>query len=95
MLTVEVTYHHSGPYWAASSADMQRQFDHGLFAVEETYAKLRATVAEIVPWSLERDDVEIEHYVEEASIPRYLAERETAERAAAGPTPAAAPAAKP
>jgi hypothetical protein len=90
MPTVEVSYHHSGPYWAANSADMQRQFDHGLFAVEPTYAKLRATVEEVVPWSLERDDVEIEHYIEEASIPQYLAEREIAERATAGATPAAA-----
>jgi hypothetical protein len=90
MPTVEVIYHYSGTYWAASSADMRQQFDHGLAAGEATYAKTRATVEEVVPWSLERDDVEIEHYIEESSIPQYLAEREVAERAAAGTTPAAA-----
>lgn len=89
MPIVEVTYHYSGTYWAARSADMKIQFDQGLFAGEDTYAKARATVEEVVPWALERDDIEIEHYVEESAIPQYLAERETAERATAGAAPAA------
>jgi hypothetical protein len=89
MPTVEVTYIYCEGTWTARSADMRLQFDHGLAAGEDTYAKLRAAVEEIVPWSLEREDIEIEHYIEEASIPQYLAERETAERATAGATPAA------
>jgi hypothetical protein len=96
MPLIEVTYHFSGTYWAARSADMRVQFDHGLFAGEDTYAKARATVEEVIPWSLERDDIEIEHYVAEDSMPQYLAEREIAERATAGAPPAAtASAAKP
>lgn len=90
MPKVEVTYYYSGPGWSAFSSDMQRQFEQGLAAGEDTYAKLRATVEEIVPWALERDDVEIEHYIEEASIPQYVAERETAERATGGAKSSAA-----
>jgi hypothetical protein len=94
MPIVEVTYYYSGPHWAAHSADMRSQFDQGLAAGEDTYAKLRQTVEEIVPWALERDDIEIEHYIEEASIPQYLAERETAERATGGANASAAAPAK-
>lgn len=94
MPLIAVTYHYSGTYWAARSADMKVQFDHGLVAGEDTYAKTRATVEEVVPWSLERDDVEVEHHIEESSIPQYLAERETAERATAGTPSATASAAK-
>lgn len=83
MPSIEVTYIYCEGSWTARSADMRLQFDHGLAAGEDTYAKLRKTVEEIVPWSLERDDVEIEHYVEEASIPQYVVECETAERASA------------
>ncbi len=58
MDTIRVIYHHEDDGWWAESPDVERWT-----AAADSYADLVKLVEEGVRFALERDDVEVEHYV--------------------------------
>jgi hypothetical protein len=91
MEPLEITYRYEpGYHWYASSRDLNLRYDEGMAAGGDTFEKAKAEVESVLRWSLEDESLQFTHCVHEDSIPRYLAERETAERAAAGKATAGA-----
>jgi hypothetical protein len=81
METIRVTYQYDdygNGSWMADSADLTLLDGSKLVAGGASYAEAREQVCGVLPWSLERDDLEIVHFIDEASIPAYIAERERA-----------------
>lgn len=89
---IEITHRYEGPGsgWSASSYHLLHSRNEILAGGDSTYEATKARIEDALRWSLGDETLEFEHYVAEASIPQYLAERATAERATAGTTPAAA-----
>lgn len=58
MEPVRVIYHHEEGGWWAESPDVE-----GWTAVADTYEEIVKLVEEGIPFALERDDVELEHFV--------------------------------
>jgi predicted RNase H-like HicB family nuclease len=58
MDTVRVIYHHEPDGWWAESPDVE-----GWSAAGETYDDVKRLAEEGVRFALERDDVQVEHYV--------------------------------
>ena len=58
METIRVIYHHEDDGWWAESPDVACWYAAG-----DTYAEVVELAEEGVPFALERDDVELEHYV--------------------------------
>lgn len=58
METIRVIYHHEDGGWWAESPDVERWYAAG-----DTYAEVAELAAEGVRFALEREDVELEHYV--------------------------------
>lgn len=58
MNPIRVIYHEEPEGWWAESPDVE-----GWSAAGATYAEVRGLVTEGVRFALDRDDVEIEHYV--------------------------------
>jgi hypothetical protein len=76
---LEITYNHEPGYgWSASSSDLRLRFDEILAAGDATFEATRARVEDALRWSLEREDLEFEHYVHHSAIPALLAEQERA-----------------
>lgn len=58
METIRVIYHHEDDAWWAESPDVERWYAAG-----DTYAEVAGLAEEGIPFALEREDVELEHYV--------------------------------
>jgi len=58
MEAVRVIYHHEPDGWWAESPDVERWSAAGA-----TYPEVRQLAVEGIPFALERDDVELEHFV--------------------------------
>jgi hypothetical protein len=93
MKPLEVTYRYEAGYgWYSSSPDLRLRDNSILSAGGLTFEAAKAEVESLLRWSLEDESLQFTHCVQEDSIPQYVAERETAERATGGVTSAAAPA---
>jgi len=79
---IRVMYEHQDKTWMVDSPDFEALSDSVLLAGAGTYEAARARIEDLVPWALERDDVVLEHFVHESSLPKLLAERQAAEAAA-------------
>jgi predicted RNase H-like HicB family nuclease len=79
METVRVIYKTEEGSWWAESPDLE---EHWL-AIAASFAEARALAEEGVPWALERDDVELEHFVHTSAIPAFAAEQQAAAKVAA------------
>jgi len=58
MDTIRVIYHHEDRSWWAESPDVVRWY-----AAADSYADVLKLAEEGIPFALERDDVELEHFV--------------------------------
>jgi hypothetical protein len=58
MDTIRVIYHHEDDGWWAESPDVERWT-----AAADSYADLVKLAEEGIPFALEREDVELEHFV--------------------------------
>lgn len=58
MEPIRVLYRVEDGTWSARSPDLP-----GWLAVADTYEECRKFAEEGIPWTLERDDVQLEHYV--------------------------------
>lgn len=58
MDTIRVIYHHEDDGWWAESPDVERWT-----AAADSYAALVKLAEEGIPFALEREDVELEHFV--------------------------------
>jgi hypothetical protein len=89
---IEITYRYGGARygWYASSYHLLHSRNENVAGADSTYEATQARVEDALRWSLEDESLEFEHYVEASAIPQYLAEREIAERAAAGKATAGA-----
>lgn len=58
METIRVIYHHEDGSWWAESPDVARWYAAG-----DTYAEVVKLAEEGIPFALEREDVELEHFV--------------------------------
>jgi predicted RNase H-like HicB family nuclease len=58
MDTIRVIYHHEDGSWWAESPDVDRWYAAG-----DTYAEVVKLAEEGIPFALEREDVELEHFV--------------------------------
>jgi hypothetical protein len=89
---IEITYHYEDGSWGAWSTDMRERFPEvgGVVGGDETYALARARVEDAVRWVLDRPEARFASFIDEASIPAYLAEKERAATAAAANTANAA-----
>jgi predicted RNase H-like HicB family nuclease len=58
METIRVIYHHEDGAWWAESPDVDRWYAAG-----DTYAEVAELAEEGISFALEREDVELEHYV--------------------------------
>lgn len=89
---IEITHHYEGAGygWYASSYHLLHSRNEILAGGDSTYEATKARIEDALRWGLEDEGLEFVHHVAEDSIPQYLAERQIAERATAGATPAAA-----
>jgi hypothetical protein len=77
MEPIEITYRHEPGYgWAASSPDLRLRFDEILTAGDATFEATRLRVEDALRWSLERDDLEFQHYIHQSAVPAFVAEQE-------------------
>ena len=58
MEKIQIIYHHEPEGWWADSPDVK-----GWLAAGESFAEVRKLAEEGIPFALERDDVELEHFV--------------------------------
>lgn len=58
MELIRVLYRVEDGSWSARSPDFP-----GWLAVADTYEECRRFAEEGIPWALERDDIQLEHYV--------------------------------
>jgi predicted RNase H-like HicB family nuclease len=58
METIRVIYHHEDGGWWAESPDVDRWYAAG-----DTYAEVAGLAEEGIPFALEREDLELEHFV--------------------------------
>jgi predicted RNase H-like HicB family nuclease len=58
METVRIIYHHEDGGWWAESPDVD-----GWSAAGDTYADVAKLAKEGIPFALERDDLQLEHFV--------------------------------
>jgi hypothetical protein len=86
MHTIRVTYEHDDGTWTAESTDFRLLGGSILCAGGSSYEEAREQTAGVIPWALERDDIVIEHFVHEASVPALAAERQRATAAPAAAT---------
>jgi hypothetical protein len=78
---IRVMYEHQDKTWMADSPDFEALSDSVLIAGAPTYEAARARIEDLMPWALERDDIVLEHFVRESSLPKLVAERQAAEAA--------------
>lgn len=79
MEPLEITYSYEPEYgWYASSSDLKLRLGEILTAGDATFEATRARVEDALRWSLERPDLEFEHYVHQSAIPAFVAEQERA-----------------
>jgi len=58
MKRIRIIYHHDPEAWWAESPDVK-----GWTAVADSYGEILKLAEEGIPFALERDDVELEHFV--------------------------------
>jgi hypothetical protein len=80
MDTIRVMYECDEGTWIADSPDFEALSGSRLLAGDGSYDAARARIEDFFPWALERDDIVIEHFVHESSLPALIAERERATR---------------
>jgi hypothetical protein len=78
MDTIRVMYKFHEQNWMADSPDFEALSDSVLISGGATFEEARTLMVEGVPWWLEREDVVLEHFVHEDSMPKLLAERQAA-----------------
>jgi hypothetical protein len=83
MDTIRVTYEHDEGTWMAESTDFRLLDGSVLCAGGSSYEAARQQVTGVIPWALEREDIVIEHFVHEDSLPALAAERQRAATAIA------------
>jgi hypothetical protein len=78
MQTIRVMYEYDEGTWTADSPDFETLSNSRLFAGDSTYEAARASMEDLMPWALERDDIVIEHFVHADSVPAMIAEQRAA-----------------
>jgi hypothetical protein len=79
MDTIRVMYTFHELNWLADSPDLRELDGSILIAGGNSYEEAREQVDGVIPWALERDDIVVEHFVHESSLPKLLAEQKAAE----------------
>jgi hypothetical protein len=79
MDTIRIMYRFYEQNWMADSPDFEALAESVLVSGGATYEEARTLMVDGVPWWLEREDVVLEHFVHEDSLPKLLAERQAAE----------------
>jgi hypothetical protein len=75
MTTIRMIYRYEDGGWTSESPDLAALGEGVWFSGGETFAEARALAEEGVPWSYQRDDLVLEHFVPETALAQLLAER--------------------
>jgi hypothetical protein len=76
MNTIRIMYTFHEQNWMADSPDFEALSESVLVSGGATFEEARTLMVDGVPWWLKREDVVLEHFVHEDSLPKLLAERQ-------------------